>query len=400
MTHSPTPGPTLSRSALRMFPYLWIASILAVCLGPVGGRTASLGICIICGTQGSADMVLNLALYVPLGFALRLRGWSFLGALALCAGLSVGVEIAQIWIPGRFATLGDLMANTSGGAVGGLLGRAPKSLLLPDVHEARRLGIVWASIVTSWMVGATILLQPSVPDGPLYGNWTPNLGSEGWYDGSVLSADIGGLGLPSRLLEDPEEVRNRLRRGVPVSLTFAAGESSDRPLPLFRLMARYGREVVRVDTHGADMVLRPRLLATEFRFANPSLRFHSALAGMTPGDTVSIGISYDPSEGYLVSGMDAGPFRSAITLSRSWTLLRNLTFLSPATLATMDTFWVLGLLLPFGWWGVAPIATIPLSAMALLPHLFGMQSSPVAHFVLGLVGILAAASLRKRITTQ
>lgn len=68
------------------------------------------------------DLVLNVALFVPIGFllrslgALRTRfGWS--PVLIACA-FSGAIESAQMFIPGRFVSPNDLVANTAGAWIG------------------------------------------------------------------------------------------------------------------------------------------------------------------------------------------------------------------------------------------------------------------------------------------
>ena len=73
------------------------------------------------------DMILNLAGFMPLGFALagllgaggRLSGRRVLcGAVAGCFAVSLGMEIVQAWMITRHSSLLDLVLNTAGGWVG------------------------------------------------------------------------------------------------------------------------------------------------------------------------------------------------------------------------------------------------------------------------------------------
>lgn len=86
------------------------------------------------------DMVINLAGFVPMGFLLsallcggRCRafgkrlGWVML----VCGGLSLGIELAQAWIPTRSSQMLDLILNTLGAGLGVLLHRAYRRVLPP-----------------------------------------------------------------------------------------------------------------------------------------------------------------------------------------------------------------------------------------------------------------------------
>ncbi len=75
----------------------------------------------------TADIVLNILGFVPLGAALyaRLRLSSLpvrrvpaLSAILLCFGISLCIEMAQGWMPDRSSTLLDLILNTLGAALG------------------------------------------------------------------------------------------------------------------------------------------------------------------------------------------------------------------------------------------------------------------------------------------
>lgn len=77
------------------------------------------------------DLILNLLLYVPLGFfATRWLGsrwrpaWAVVLATVLGAGLSLFAELLQIFLPQRFPSLLDLLANGAGTLAGALAVRS------------------------------------------------------------------------------------------------------------------------------------------------------------------------------------------------------------------------------------------------------------------------------------
>ena len=66
------------------------------------------------------EFLANIALFVPLGLCLA-GGWPSLrssGAIAAGMLISVLIEMVQLGIPSRYATLSDVVANTAGTAVG------------------------------------------------------------------------------------------------------------------------------------------------------------------------------------------------------------------------------------------------------------------------------------------
>lgn len=69
------------------------------------------------------EVLANVALFVPVGlllaFALpRLRLWQIVLIGALMSGL---IETVQGFMPSRFPTISDVLANTAGAAIGGVI---------------------------------------------------------------------------------------------------------------------------------------------------------------------------------------------------------------------------------------------------------------------------------------
>ncbi len=100
----------------------WITSPTWV---PAVTETSSYGI-----PTWASDLVLNLLLYGPLGVLLRLTmsrltGWhaiQTLYAAAAIVSLSWMIESTQSLIPGRYASIQDVLANSLGGCLGVIIG--------------------------------------------------------------------------------------------------------------------------------------------------------------------------------------------------------------------------------------------------------------------------------------
>ena len=76
-----------------------------------------------------ADATFNVVAYVPLGAALVIAWpsrWSLKAKIAIAivfsALLSLGMETAQMWLPTRYASVRDMLANAAGALIGALLG--------------------------------------------------------------------------------------------------------------------------------------------------------------------------------------------------------------------------------------------------------------------------------------
>jgi len=114
----------MSRTYARRLLAVWLAFVLALTLYPLGLvdlREAPRGW--YWGWGHVRDHVLNLLLFVPLGWAARPAGWPWLVWLAF--PLSLGIETVQSWLPARHSTYNDLILNTLGAVLGARY-RAPK----------------------------------------------------------------------------------------------------------------------------------------------------------------------------------------------------------------------------------------------------------------------------------
>mgnify|MGYP000542531213 CR=1 FL=1 len=76
------------------------------------------------------DMVINLLGFIPMGFLLSALLWQvnyrhakqrLLVAMIACGAISLGIELAQAWIPSRSSQMSDLLLNTLGAGAGVLL---------------------------------------------------------------------------------------------------------------------------------------------------------------------------------------------------------------------------------------------------------------------------------------
>ena len=118
-----------------------------------------LSLCIACGPRGLADALLNLVLFLPLGFALAgiVRK---LPALLLGSLLSLVIEVAQLGIPGRDSSLSDLLFNTVGTAVGVLIWAKRDLLLARNSRACAMLTAAGLILTTVVMLATAWLLQP------------------------------------------------------------------------------------------------------------------------------------------------------------------------------------------------------------------------------------------------
>jgi len=85
------------------------------------------------------EFLANIALFIPFGLLLAL-GWSRLKTWHLAVlGLvtSGAIEFVQLFLPTRFSTVSDLVANTAGAVVGCLLVRVIGRLATTPISHQR-----------------------------------------------------------------------------------------------------------------------------------------------------------------------------------------------------------------------------------------------------------------------
>jgi hypothetical protein len=313
---------------------LWGAAVVVLTLRSQGISAPSFEmrtLCFPCGVRGTSDVILNWILFLPLGMCVAwLR--SFRAAVAASLLVTIGIEVLQMLLPGRMSTLQDVVSNTLGGVTGAWLVSRPHVTAL-------RLAASTTSILL-WLLPA-ILLRPLPSERALFGQWTSrNVGFQP-YSGRVLNASLGGLDVPSALIDDTARVRSALRERGPVDLQLVVGETPRSLSPILGIYDRRQREQLVVGTLRGDLVLRRRSIATAVRLDQPDARWEGALAGVLPGDTVSIRIALE--EGSLCGSVDE---RTRCGLSPGpgdgWAFLLNLEGGSNAIRSLMMLAWSLG----------------------------------------------------------
>lgn len=272
-----------------------MAVIVAVTLRPAatpGGAVEDLlRTCLLCGGRGTSDAVLNILMFAPLGAALVGSGWRIRTVVFASLLLSIGIEVLQIGLAGRYAVLGDVVWNTIGGMLGAVAAARAATF---GTRVAKHPGVLGALLVLLpvAVAGATAwLLVPAPQQGTYYGQWTADLGpSLGVYRGEVLEAEIGRQPAPSWKLSDSEAARSDLISGEPLTVRFLAGPPPDRLAPIFSIYDGVQHEVLLVGAESDDLVLRIRRRAADYRLDQPDIRWTGALRELLPGDTATLAI--------------------------------------------------------------------------------------------------------------
>lgn len=125
------------------------------------------------------DIVVNLAAYAPLGFLLSI-GWGarhgpgpgVLAAVFCAAGLSLGLEAVQMFLPSRIASNVDLLTNSLGALIGAMAAPlfAPTRILGGKLHAVRhRLFVEGMAADVGFVIVCLWLLTQLHPTTQLFG---------------------------------------------------------------------------------------------------------------------------------------------------------------------------------------------------------------------------------------
>jgi hypothetical protein len=195
-----------------------VLAIAGLTLSPLPHAAAAAArtplLCLVCGDHGGMDVILNVILFLPLGFGLRLAGASIRRATLGAALLSFTVELLQYTVVvGRDASLSDLLTNTLGGLLGAILVDRVPLLVMPPRRAATRL---FAAGILAWLGLLALsgwLLAPDFGNGNLF-SVTGAYGAPQAFTGRVLEVRRHGrpepwLGVPP----DGEALRAELREG-------------------------------------------------------------------------------------------------------------------------------------------------------------------------------------------
>jgi hypothetical protein len=364
--------------------------------------------CLVCGSLGLVDVLLNIGLFLPLGAALRLRGLRLPVVAAVACLVSLGLELLQSMIPGRDPSLSDVLSNTVGGALGGAAAVWGHHLSRPAPRTAAALSVFWGMIWLIQTAAVGALLQPSLPRTWYWGQLAPELEQFEQFDGHVRSAAAGPNMLYIGRLEASAEVRRRLLRGEPLRATTTPGSSTPGVAPIVSIFDQQQREIVLLARWGDDLVYRLRTRAVDLRLRPPAVRLPAAFSGAE--GFLDVAGRWAPDQGTVALTLDAAKHsvRRAVRLSTQWgwSLLLPFPYAHGTESPSLTAAWVLSWMVLLGYWsstwsrpavlGGAAIAALGLGALPLLLGLCPAMWSEWAAAALGLAagGLLANRRVR------
>lgn len=354
--------------------------------------------CLFCGDTITADAVLNVVLFAPLGAFAAVVGWRWGRVLLAGALLSAMIELAQVAIPGRDASIADVLLNTLGVAVGVGIVRSSRWWLRPTSRRASAFSLTAALVAVGAFGFTAYLFSPVFPPDRYAAQWTGDFPGLEVYRGRVLEATLGGIQIPSGALDDSDTVRVLLRAGAPLHVRMVAGPSARGLAPILTITDPTGWRIAFLGVDNDDLVFLYRQRASLFRLDDPDLRVMGGMRRLELGDTVSLMVARD--SGSYCIGVDEvtwcglGP----PTLGTGWAIFHADGF--PHWFKTcLNVVWIAALVLPFGFWarprwsGAVGFLAIAAS-MLLLPTHSELGPSRAAEWLGALIGLALGQMLQ------
>lgn len=344
--------------------------------------------CILCGDLGTVDFLLNILLFVPLGIGLRLAGFSWRRAIVLAALLSCGVELLQMKvITGRDASLGDLIANTLGGALGAVAGTHWQLLIRPKAPQAQRMALTLAITLLAIWVGTAWALGPAFPRGARwYGAWAPELDNLETFPGRPLMVIAGGEPLlPGGPALDQQRLEDAVTARPSIAFRAILAEQPTGMAPIGLIVDGWHRDVILIGQDRQDLAFQISMRASIVKLRTPTVNLRNGMAGQ-PGDTAEAEGALRDGVFELRSQLHGRELTRRLPLSASWgwSLVTPWNSVLGEEVRSLTAFWIVGLVALLVYWSVlaggASLVTIPVTLLLMLAAIPAAASFPPVHW--------------------
>jgi hypothetical protein len=347
-------------------------------------------------------VLLNIALFVPLGLGLAGLGRSLRFTLLAAFLVSFSVELLQFTVVvGRDATLSDLLTNTTGGALGWLLVARSRQLLAPARREAQALSGVttalWAAVylVSAWALHAA----PS--SGRYWGQWAHDFPARGTFAGTVSDVRLNSRPLPDGPLPATSEIRRTLATSA-FSLTadLTSGRRSEDNAQIFGLANDEGDIFLEWRQKDRDYEFTMRGRSALIRLHSPEL----LLGGAAPDSAgAPVRLTAEWRNGVITAAATSGgrttTRRLVLAPSLNWTFVWPWARDLGSRTASVGSVWLGASLLLVGFWaaasrgavGAAGVAAV-LLLLAFAPPAFGLQRTSAADWIAAALGLVLGAA--------
>jgi len=318
-------------------------------LTPSNGTSSSDFLCIACGEFGGLDVLNNIVLFLPLGFAFALASGHRWRSVLACVAVTTFIEAMQVRVvPGRDSSLSDLLANSLGGLVGVELAVRRALFLRPRGRAAVILATAGAAAFALVTTLTSLGLRPAAVPWSLWVQWTPDRESFEPFTGKLLDFKLDTFDLP-RGYFPPKSLgldRRLAKPGWHATVTLETAGIQWRRSVIARIAEEY-TVLVSIEQHRWALSCEEKTRSADFRFRSPQVALPDVL---TPGITPSrVRFTCAREDNSLVAGTDDRQAVLRLSPSLGWRLLDPFTLELPRYL-WLGAFWLMALAFPAGYW--------------------------------------------------
>jgi hypothetical protein len=250
--------------------------------------------CLLCGGLGTVDVLLNIALFLPLGLALGRLGFGPVRSGIAGLALSGAVELLQATVvAGRDSSLSDLITNTLGAVAGAALAKAMPRLLRPSQQAGRHLAFGAASAWLLMLTFSAWAIQPAPPPASAFVRAAPAVPNAGRFAGRVGSVTLNGtraLG-PTSI---PPLADRLARRDVRLEVEATLESWPEQLAPVADVVDSQWEPVLALGQLGQKIVFSVRSRSEGLRLRAPSVKVYRALPAPRGGRFIAGGALSGP----------------------------------------------------------------------------------------------------------
>jgi hypothetical protein len=360
--------------------------------------------CLICGEHGGQDVVNNVLLFIPFALGLRIAGLSTRPVVVTGGLVSLGIEFLQ-WsvVPGRDASLSDVLTNTIGTLVGGTLGSHGAQLLRPTPRMVVRLAPCWGALWLTVQMGSALLLQPWGPPDQLRGFWARRVLGHSPFEGQVVSANLSGAPIPTDSQPLTPEMARQIRTGrFDLQLRLRSGRSG-KWSSVVEVLGPRG-SVAAIEANSGDLAFQPPMRSALFRMGRPALRIPGALSS-PPGSALTL-VARDRGSTleaeWTGSSSPTQRVWQALGPSLGWSLLAPFRYTYGWDTSIITMLWLAAWLFPLGYWtphvsgrpfiSWGAVLLLVALGVGLIPLLTGYSPAKFSEWLGALLGLVAGAA--------
>ena len=308
-------------------------------------------LCLVCGELGGADVLQNVLLFLPFGVGLGMMRVRPPRGMALIVATTAAVELLQATVVvGRFASVSDILTNSTGGAMGMWLGWRDAHWALPAPRQRRMLARASVAVMLLLLVASTASIRLVDSSGPLALVVAPVEKHGRHFEGTVVGSSLGNESISPGWLPPALDVHH-LQSGAAFSTRVASVPWVEYESTIAGIMDRQRRGLVRVSQDGRDAVLFAFVAGTRAGLRGPRLVL-PAVFPAREGDTVVIEARVTRPEVMLTvrygdmittRSLDLGP-------ATAWMVLFPFGYSTSTVVAIASLLWLAVLTVPAGYW--------------------------------------------------